>query len=178
VKAARHLLRISLLTAVLAGGVVAEARGLSSRVLARVLEHTPAPVLVAAGSELAAADRHAASLEGAFALVGAGSSMEPLYAPNTAVVVAKRDYETLKTGMTVVYVSRRGSRVAHTIVGETRGGYILQGLNNDKVDQELLTPANYIGVVVDAFASSDSSFRMDNAARLAAKTKPILVAQG
>ena len=170
-KAARHLLRISLLTAVLAGGVVAEARGLSSRVLARVLEHTPAPVLVAAGSELAAADRHAASLEGAFAL-------EPLYAPNTAVVVAKRDYETLKTGMTVVYVSRRGSRVAHTIVGETRGGYILQGLNNDKVDQELLTPANYIGVVVDAFASSDSSFRMDNAARLAAKTKPILVAQG
>lgn len=75
--------------------------------------------------------------------------------------------------MTVVYVSRRGSRVAHTVVGETRGGYLLQGVNNDEEDEELLTPANYIGVVVDAYASADTTFRADLAQRLAAKGRPL-----
>lgn len=177
-QAARHLLRISLLATVLAVAPQGQAGGFSDRVLAKVLQHTPAPVLVAAGQELAAADEKAQALGNAYALLGVGSSMEPLYAPNTALVVAKVSYDDIKTGMTVIYVTKRGSRVAHTVVGETRGGYIMRGLNNAKIDHELLTPRNYVGVVVEAFASMDSSFRAENTSRLAGAAKPVLVARG
>lgn len=141
----------------------------SERLLAEILRHTPAPMIVAEGRELATAEKHAATLPRAQAFRGIGRSMEPVYAPNTAIVVQALDYEDLRKGMTVVYVSRRGARVAHAVVGETRGGYILQGVNNVREDDDLLTQDNYIGVVVDAYASADTTFRADLAQRLAAK---------
>ena len=103
--------------------------------------------------------------------------MEPLYATNTAIVVAAIDYEHLKKGMTVVYLKSTGVRVCHSVVGETTGGYLVQGVNNDEEDAELITPGNFIGVIVQAYASTDTAFRADTEKRLAAKGKVKLIAR-
>jgi signal peptidase I len=97
--------------------------------------------------------------------------MEPLYATNTAVVVQEINYDDIKKGMTVVYVKSNGRRVAHSVVGETRGGFLVQGVNNDEEDAELVTADNFIGVITQAFASADTVFRAETEKRLAAKGK-------
>lgn len=157
--------------AVASGAWVAQAGIKSERTLAAIIQRTPAPRLVAEGSQLKTAEKVAATLPGAQALWGIGRSMEPLYATNTAVVVQEIDYDDLKKGMTVVYVKSSGRRVAHSIVGETRGGFLVQGVNNDEEDAELVTPDNFIGVITQAFASADTVFRAETEKRLAAKGK-------
>lgn len=168
-KSARHLRRLLVFVLAINATATAVAGIRSERLLAEILRHTPAPIMVAEGQELATAEKHAATLPRAQAFRGIGRSMEPVYAPNTAIVVQAISYEDLRKGMTVVYVSRQGTRVAHTVVGETRGGYILQGVNNEREDDDLLTEGNYLGVVVDAYASADTQFRADLAQRLATK---------
>ena len=163
----RHL-RLLVATLVVAGSAgVAQAGIKSERLLTAIIQRTPAPHLVAEGEQLVAAEKCAAGIPGAQALWGVGSSMEPLYASNTAVVVTRIDYDAIKRGMTVVYVKRNGHRVAHSVVGETRGGYLVQGVNNEEEDVELVTERNFIGIISQAFASADSSFRSSIAQRVA-----------
>ena len=140
-------------------GTRAEAGIKSQRQLAAILELTPAPHLVAEGEQLKLAEKMAAQIKDAIALMGVGQSMEPLYAANTAVVVAPIHYDSIKKGMTVVYVKRNGRRVAHSVIGETRGGYLVQGVNNDEADAEVVNESNLIGVIVQAYASSSTSLR-------------------
>ena len=169
---AARLARLLLATLVVAGSALAAQAGIKSeRVLAAIIERTPAPRLVAEGAQLKTAEKFAATLPRAHALWGIGRSMEPLYATNTAVVVQEIDYDDIKKGMTVVYVKSNGRRVAHSIVGETRGGFLVQGVNNDEEDADLITPENFIGVVTQAFASADTAFRTSTEARLVAKGK-------
>jgi signal peptidase I len=164
--------RLLLATLVVAGSaLVAEAGIKSERLLAAIIERTPAPRLVAEGTQLKTAEKFAATLPRAHALWGIGRSMEPLYAPNTAVVVQEINYDDIKKGMTVVYVKNNGRRVAHSVVGETRGGFLVQGVNNDREDAELVTPENFIGVITQAFASADSVFRAETTQRLVANGK-------
>lgn len=164
-----HLLLATLL---FVGGALASQAGIKSqRVLAAIIERTPAPRLVAEGAQLKSAEQLAATLSRAQALWGIGRSMEPLYAPNTAVVVQEIDYDDIKKGMTVVYIKANGRRVAHSVIGETRGGYIVQGVNNDVEDAELITPENFVGVITHAFASADSAFRTETTKRLASNGK-------
>lgn len=161
-----------LATLLVAGSTLVASAGIKSeRVLAAIIERTPAPRLVAEGSQLKSAEKIAAGIPGAQALWGIGRSMEPLYATNTAVIVQVINYDDLKKGMTVVYIKSNGRRVAHSIVGETRGGFLVQGVNNDEEDAELVTEKNFIGVVTQAFASADTAFRTDTTARLVAKGK-------
>lgn len=177
-KNAARTARLLLMTLVVAGvALVAPAGIKSDRTLAAIISHTPAPRLVAEGRQLKTAEHAAAALPGAQAFWGIGRSMEPLYATNTAVVVAEIDYEQIKKGMTVVYLKRSGVRVAHSVVGETTGGYLVQGVNNDEEDAELITPDNLIGVVVLAFASVDTAFRIDTEKRLVANGKAKWVAR-
>ncbi|MBL9214697.1 MAG: hypothetical protein JNG83_04400 [Opitutaceae bacterium] len=162
--------RLSLAILLIVGAAqVSEAGIKSERLLAAILRHTPSPRLVAEGEQLKQAEAVAASVPGAQALWGVGSSMEPLYASNTAVVVTAIDFEAIRKGMTVVYLKRNGRRVAHSVVGETRGGFIVQGINNDQEDAELVTSENYIGVITEAYASADSAFRSDLTRRLTSK---------
>jgi hypothetical protein len=175
---ATRLLRLSATVLVAAAGALVAQAGISSdRVLAALITQTPSPRIVAQGSELKTAEAAAAKLPGAEAFWGIGRSMEPLYATNTAVVVQAADYEHLKKGMTVVYLKSTGVRVCHTIVDETRGGYLVQGVNNDEEDAELVTPDNFIGVVIQAYASADTAFRADTEKRLVAKGKVRMVAR-
>jgi signal peptidase I len=164
--------RFALATLVLLGSSLAAQAGIKSqRTLAAIIERTPAPRLVAEGSQLKSAETLAATMPKAQALWGIGRSMEPLYAPNTAVVVQEINYDDIKKGMTVVYIKSNGRRVAHSVIGETRGGFIVQGVNNDVEDPELVTPDNFVGVIVQAFASADSTFRTETTKRLAASGK-------
>lgn len=169
--AARHA-RLLLTTLVVAGVSLAAQAGIKSeRTLAAIISHTPAPRLVAEGRQLRTAEEAAAAIPGAQAFWGIGRSMEPLYATNTAIVVAAIDYEHIRKGMTVVYLKSTGVRVCHSVVGETTGGYLVQGVNNDEEDAELITPGNFIGVIVQAYASADTAFRADTEKRLVAKGK-------
>jgi len=177
-KNAPRTARLLLTTLVVAGiSLVAQAGIKSDRTLAAIISHTPAPRLVAEGRQLKTAETAAAAIPGAQAFWGIGRSMEPLYATNTAVVVKGIDYEQIKKGMTVVYLKSTGVRVAHTVVGETTGGYLVQGVNNNEEDAELITPDNFIGVVVQAYASADTAFRTDTEKRLVANGKVKLVAR-
>jgi len=171
-KNARRNTCLLLTTLLVAGSALVAPAGIKSqRVLAAIIERTPAPRLVAEGTQLKTAEAVAATLPHAQALWGIGGSMEPLYATNTAVIVQEINYDDIKKGMTVVYIKRNGHRVAHSVVGETRGGFLVQGVNNDEEDAELVTADNFIGVITQAFASADSMFRAETQKRLAAKGK-------
>ncbi len=97
--------------------------------LTTVMARLPQPELVGPGQELQTAEKEASKIPGAGALCGTGQSMAPLYAEGTAVVVVPYNFEKLHTGMAVVYWSSRGYRVGHVLIGETRNGFIAQGLN-------------------------------------------------
>jgi signal peptidase I len=162
--------RFFLATLLVAGSaLIAQAGIKSERVLAAIISQTPAPRLVAEGKQLKTAEDAAAKMPGAQAFWGIGRSMEPLYASNTAVVVQEIDYENIKKGMTVVYLKSTGVRVCHSVVGETTGGYLVQGVNNDVEDAELITKDNFIGIIVQAYASADTAFRTDTEKRLVAQ---------
>lgn len=174
VRTARLLLATLLVTGV---SLVASAGIKSDRTLAAIITRTPSPRLVNEGSQLKTAEAAAAALPHAQAFWGIGRSMEPLYATNTAVVVQEIDYEHIKKGMTVVYLKSTGVRVCHSVVGETTGGYLVQGVNNDVEDAELVTPDNIIGVIVQAYASADTPFRAEIEQRLVSKGKVKLIAR-
>lgn len=129
----------------------------------------PVPTLVPRGHELAAAERAAAGDERCFALIGAGRSMEPLYASGTAILVREQSFRTLRAGMAVVYRSRSNRYVAHLLVEEMAAGWIASGLNNAEADEELVTARNFVGVVQAAYASADTQFRSEIAAGLVSK---------
>ena len=134
-----------------------------------VVRNAPVPTLVQRGQELATAERAAARDEACFALVGAGRSMEPLYAHGTAIVVREQSFRTLRRGMAVVYRNQANRYVAHLLVEEVAAGWIASGLNNPAPDDELVTTANFVGVVQAAYAATDTKFRADIAAGLASK---------
>jgi hypothetical protein len=147
------------------------ATSISAQRLELLVRSAPAPTLVAAGRELAAAESHAAGDPACFALVGSGQSMAPLYSHGTAIVVREQSFVTLRPGMAVVYRNRCGHYIAHSLVEQLREGWIATGLNNAEPDDELVTPRNLVGVVKAAYASADTPFRAELVARLALRDK-------
>ena len=163
--------------AVLAALVVPARAGLTSkRQLAAILANTPAPQIVGEGRQMEQAEQAAAHIPGAQTFWGTGQSMQPLYAPNTALVVKPVAYDAVKKGMTVVYVKRNGHVVAHSVIGEDGQGYIVQGVNNNEADAESVNERNMIGVVVAAYASTGSPLRPDASHQVAAVGSATLVA--
>jgi hypothetical protein len=143
----------------------------SHSALTDLMARSPAPQMVPAGRELLTAEAVAAGIKNAIAYIGIGRSMEPLYCTNTAVIVVPITYDHIKRGMTVVYVNCDGLRVAHVIVGETRGGYLVQGVNNDEADADVVNEGNLIGVIIQAYACAETGFRHDIALQLKAKAR-------
>ena len=129
------------------------------------VSETDLPVLVTKGQELRTAEAAASHLEGAEAFIGAGDSMEPVYASGTAIVVMPCDYRLLRPGMSVVYVNQDGRGVAHALVRETRDGWVAQGVGNPECDPDLVTARNLVGVITQAYASSDTPLRREIAGR-------------
>ena len=152
----------------LAAFVAPAQAGISSkRQLAAILSHTPAPKIVSEGRQMEQAEQAAASIPGAQTFWGVGQSMQPLYAPNTALVVKPVAYDEIKKGMTVVYVKKNGHVVAHSVIDEDAKGYVVQGVNNNEADPESVNEGNMIGVVVAAYAAIDGQLRGDVAKQVA-----------
>ncbi|MEO6875322.1 MAG: hypothetical protein ABI222_10945 [Opitutaceae bacterium] len=134
-----------------------------------IVSFAPAPVIVAKGHELHAAELAAQQVQGAQAFIGAGESMEPVYASGTAIVVTPVDFAQLKPGMSVVYVNNAGRGVAHALVAKTSDGWIAQGANNSSPDPDRVTVRNLVGVVTQAYAAADTPLRREIAARAMSK---------
>jgi hypothetical protein len=83
----RQLSRAAVLVAVFCAAT-AQAGIKSEKFLSAILARTPAATIVSQGQQLKEAEKAAAQIPGAEALWGVGSSMEPLYASNTAIIVA------------------------------------------------------------------------------------------
>lgn len=86
-----------------------------------------------------------------FVLVGAGQSMQPLYAPGTILVLQRFPYELLERGQTVLYRNHEHKIVAHVLVARARDGWRVAGLNNRSHDMEPVQAENLVGVVIAAF---------------------------
>jgi len=93
----------------------------------------------------------AAREPGRMPAAGTGSSMQPVYGDNTLLVISPIDYEQLRAGMTVAYVNHNGVRVVHRLVEKKEGGWRVMGLNNERVDQDLVTKKNLLGVIYASF---------------------------
>lgn len=167
--AIRHLCQAAAIFGVLCITTIASAGIKSDRQLAAIITQTPAPQIVEEGTQMKIADQAAAGMAGAQTFWGIGESMQPLYAPNTAIVVRPIAYKDIKKGMTLVYTKRNGHVVAHSVIGEDAHGYVVQGVNNDQADRESVNERNLIGVVVAAYASSDSVMRLELARTLVSK---------
>jgi hypothetical protein len=83
--------------------------------------------------------------------VGTGTSMQPVFGEDTLLVISPIAYDDLRPGMTVAYRNRRGVRVVHRLVVKLADGWRIMGLNNDRVDDALVTRENLIGVVYASF---------------------------
>jgi hypothetical protein len=154
---------------VIAAMATAHAGIRSERLLAAILKATPEATLVPSGEQLSRADEAAARIGGATAFWGVGKSMEPLFPSETAIVVAPIRFKDLRKGMTVVYFNRRGRMVAHSLTGDLPKGWIAQGVNNDKEDDDLVTKQNLVGVIVQAYAAMESQLRIALTEELVAK---------
>jgi signal peptidase I len=172
----RRLLTLASLALVLATFANSAHAGISSRrQLAAILSQTPAAQIVCEGHQMEQAEQAAAQIPGAQTFWGVGQSMQPLYTPNTALVVKTMSYGAIKKGMTVVYVKKNGRVVAHSVIDEDAKGYVVQGVNNDEADAESVNEHNMIGVVVAAYASADNPLRAELAKTIAARA-PMMVA--
>jgi hypothetical protein len=59
----------------------------------------------------------------------------------------------LKPGMPVVYLNRSGTPVAHVLIERQAEGWVVAGVNNTEVDDDLVTPRNLVGMVRCAYAA-------------------------
>ena len=83
--------------------------------------------------------------------VGTGSSMQPVYGEDTLLVINPIAYDDLRPGMTVAYRNQRGVRVVHRLVVKLADGWRIIGINNDRVDDDVVTRENLIGVIYASF---------------------------
>ncbi len=83
--------------------------------------------------------------------IGTGSSMQPVFGEDTLLVIDPIAYDDLRPGMTVAYRNRRGVRVVHRLVVKLADGWRIMGLNNDRVDDAVVTRENLIGVIYASF---------------------------
>jgi signal peptidase I len=155
-----------------AAAVAMDAGMMGRRMLERVGRHTPEPVIVAEGNEMAMAEEAAAKV-GGIAFWGVGESMQPLYAPNTAIVIKELAYDEIRKGMTVVYRKPNGRYVAHAVIGEDAHGYIVQGMNNDEPDAVSVNEKNLVGVITAAYSANATQFRLALARRAGDATKAV-----
>ena len=82
---------------------------------------------------------------------GEGLSMEPLLKPGSWIVTHPHAFDELKPGMVVLYTTTQGRPVAHALFRRTSRGWLAIGVNNRRVDSELVTSTNFAGVIAAVF---------------------------
>ena len=95
---------------------------------------------------------------GAYMARTSGTSMEPVLAKNTIIIVRPIDFADLEKGMTVGYLDDEGRRVLHQLV--RRAGpeaWVAKGINNPRPDTQRVTPKNLLGVLYTVLYNSASA---------------------
>lgn len=128
----------------------------SPRLLAAIRHETPVAARVPASASWALAQAAALEIPGGRAFAGIGASMVPVFTAATSLVVAPREFAALRRGMTVVYRNSQGRLVAHALAAKMPQGWVAHGVGNDFEDDELVTAANLVGVVVAAYSEGDA----------------------
>lgn len=77
--------------------------------------------------------------------------MQPLYEPDTILVLQHLPFNELRRGQTALYRNREGRVIAHVLISRTRDGWRARGLNNHLHDMEPVLSENLVGVVIAAF---------------------------
>jgi hypothetical protein len=113
---------------------------------------SPVATMVSPSEVRTAAEYCARLRPGAFVLVGDGNGMMPLYPSGSALVVEPKPFSELKEGMTVALMNRQGQRMCHFLIAYGVNGWVTRGLNEKQDDEDPLTAANYVGVVIMAFS--------------------------
>ncbi len=113
---------------------------------------SPSAFVVPPIKVMESAERFAATRPNTFIFYTQTDDMLPRYAQGTALVAEPLSYRQLKRGMTVVFYTRTGSRIAHTLIAQSQDGWVTRALNRPQDDPDLMTGRNYLGVVVTAFA--------------------------
>lgn len=112
---------------------------------------SPRPLVTTEEIAWQRASEMAESVSGGFVLVGSGHSMQPLYGPDTILVLRNLPFNELQRGQTALYRNREGKVIAHVLVSHTRDGWRARGLNNRLHDMEPVLSENLVGVVIAAF---------------------------
>lgn len=73
--------------------------------------------------------------------------MAPVYGESTVLVFNPIAYGDLRPGMNVAYLNSEGRQVVHRLLQSTPDGWTVVGLNNTRIDADLVTPRNLLGVV-------------------------------
>jgi hypothetical protein len=103
------------------------------------------------------AQKVSAQGEGRSSAMGSGDSMQPVYGPTSVMVITPIAYADLKPGMNVAYMNERGVKVVHKLVSKDKEGWRIVGLNNERIDRELVTPRNLVGVIYASFNYSEET---------------------
>jgi hypothetical protein len=112
---------------------------------------SPRPIVSTEEIAWRRASEIAENVPGGFVLVGSGRSMQPLYDPDTILVLRHLPFNELQRGQTALYRNREGKVIAHILVSRTRDGWRVRGLNNRLHDMEPVLSENLVGVVIAAF---------------------------
>jgi hypothetical protein len=112
---------------------------------------SPRPLVATEEVAWQRASEMAENVSGGFVLVGSGRSMQPLYEPDTILVLQHLPFNELRRGQTALYRNREGKVIAHVLVSRTRDGWRARGLNNRLHDMEPVLSENLVGVVIAAF---------------------------
>jgi len=120
------------------------------------LDASPKPERVGPFEGLHRAAAYVAAHPGSDYMVGSGDSMLPLYKDHTVIITERQPMDSLKVGMTVVFIGESGMPVAHTLVEKTSRGWVTQGLGNTEPDRVMVRSGNYLGTVIRAFEPSEN----------------------
>ncbi|RFC42516.1 MAG: hypothetical protein DUW69_002390 [Verrucomicrobia bacterium] len=118
------------------------------------------PLAEVSHSAWAEAELIGAKVPRSMLMVGHGTSMLPLYASGTVLVIQPLQWEHLRAGMTVVYYKPGAMPlmlVAHVLKARNGAAWVTQGLSRAEPDMTAVTPENYMGVVVAACHRPDSA---------------------
>lgn len=151
---------------------------------------TPATARVAPSSSLSEATAHFVATQLApvvsgtevFTVMPTGS-MRPAFDANTVLLTEPAAFRELQIGDIIVFRHRKsGQRIVHRIIERRDGGYWTKGDHSARMDDELVTPANYVGRVYGIIYTRKSSKPPGAtpapapAPAIAAKTGPLLAA--
>jgi hypothetical protein len=101
------------------------------------------------------AEAFAKTIENGNVWYGDGLSMEPILKPGSWLVTHPQAFRDLEPGMLVLYTSSVGRPVAHALLRRTSRGWIVAGINNRRVDADLVTSDNLAGVITAVFAPQE-----------------------